>query len=120
MFTPATLAWIAPGRNRVRNLGLPRGLPRGRTPLPTRRAPRHAAGNPAASLDTPEEPSAMTNAVTRRAAMLGAAAKQTAEMLFEEINKAGGIGGIPVKAFFVDEAPGTDHLVGEYRRLVQN
>ena len=41
-------------------------------------------------------------------------------MLFEEINKAGGIGGVPVKAFFVDEAPGTDHLVGEYRRLVQN
>src|SRR4051812_24351050 len=133
--------------------------PRNR-PLPTQAARRHAAGNPAQSPPAPGGTAHMTNAVSRRAAMLGAAAtsgslllaggnagaqtkptelrvgittflsgaasvfgvpaKQTAEMLFEEINKAGGIGGVPVKAFFVDEAPGTDHLVGEYRRLVQN
>ena len=102
----------------------------------------------------------MTEAITRRAAMLGAAATSGAcsspaampgrrqsrpscasasppssparpassacrrsrrpRCCSRRLNKAGGIGGIPVKAIFVDEAPGTDHLVGEYRRLVQN
>jgi branched-chain amino acid transport system substrate-binding protein len=41
-------------------------------------------------------------------------------MLAEEINREGGIGGVPVRLFFVDEAPGVDHLVGEFRRLAQN
>jgi branched-chain amino acid transport system substrate-binding protein len=40
-------------------------------------------------------------------------------MLIDEINAQGGIGGVPLRAYFVDEAPGTDHLVGEFRRLVQ-
>ncbi|WP_431270223.1 ABC transporter substrate-binding protein [Dankookia sp. P2] len=62
----------------------------------------------------------ITTFLSGPASVFGVPAKQAAEMLFEEVNKAGGIGGIPVKAFFVDEAPGTDHLVGEYRRLVQN
>ncbi|MBV1799975.1 ABC transporter substrate-binding protein [Siccirubricoccus sp. G192] len=62
----------------------------------------------------------ITTFLSGPASVFGVPARQAAEMLFEEINKAGGIGGVPVRAFFVDEGPGTDHLVGEYRRLVQN
>ncbi|GGG38402.1 ABC transporter substrate-binding protein [Caldovatus sediminis] len=62
----------------------------------------------------------ITTFLSGPASVFGVPARHTAEMLFEEINRAGGIGGVPVRALFVDEAPGTDHLVGEFRRLVQN
>ena len=62
----------------------------------------------------------ITTFLSGPASVFGVPARQTAEMLLEGINKAGGIGGVPVRAFFVDEGPGADHLVGEYRRLVQN
>jgi len=54
------------------------------------------------------------------ASVFGVPGRQTAEMLFDEINASGGIGGVPVRALFVDEGPGVEHFVGEYRRLVQN
>lgn len=53
------------------------------------------------------------------ASVFGVPGRQTAEMLFDEINAAGGIAGIKVRPIFVDEGPGVDHVVGEYRRLVQ-
>jgi branched-chain amino acid transport system substrate-binding protein len=62
----------------------------------------------------------ITTFLSGPASVFGVPARHAAEMLFEEINRAGGIGGVPVRALFVDEAPGTDHLVSEYRRLVQN
>jgi branched-chain amino acid transport system substrate-binding protein len=62
----------------------------------------------------------ITTFLSGPASVFGVPARQAADLLFEEINKAGGIAGIPVRAFYVDEGPGTDHLVGEYRRLVQN
>ncbi len=62
----------------------------------------------------------ITTFLSGPASVFGVPARQTAEMLVEAINKAGGIGGVPLRAFFVDEGPGADHLVGEYRRLVQN
>jgi branched-chain amino acid transport system substrate-binding protein len=62
----------------------------------------------------------ITTFLSGSASVFGVPARQAAELIFEEINKAGGIGGVPVRAIFVDEAPGTEHLVGEYRRLVQN
>ncbi|MGG5822469.1 ABC transporter substrate-binding protein [Falsiroseomonas sp. HW251] len=52
--------------------------------------------------------------------VFGVPGRNAAEMLAEEINREGGIGGVPVRLFFVDEGPGVDHLVGEFRRLVQN
>ncbi len=61
----------------------------------------------------------ITTFLSGPASVFGVPAKQTAEMLVDEINKAGGIGGIPVRPIFVDEGPGNDHLVGEFRRLVQ-
>lgn len=62
----------------------------------------------------------ITTFLSGSSSVFGVPSKQAAEMLFDEINQAGGIGGVPVRAFFVDEAPGTEHVVGEYRRLVQN
>ncbi|WP_298954696.1 ABC transporter substrate-binding protein [uncultured Methylobacterium sp.] len=54
------------------------------------------------------------------ASVFGVPGRQAAEMLFDEINAAGGIAGIKVRPIFVDEGPGVDHVVGEYRRLVQS
>lgn len=54
------------------------------------------------------------------ASVFGVPGKQTAEMLIDEINAAGGIGGVKLRPIFVDEGPGVDHFVGEYRRLVQS
>ena len=79
-----------------------------------------AGGNAGAQQKPTELRVGITTFLSGPASVFGVPAKQAAELLFEELNKAGGIGGIPVKAIFVDEAPGTDHLVGEYRRLVQN
>lgn len=62
----------------------------------------------------------ITTFLSGPASVFGVPGRQAAEMLFEEINQQGGIGGVPVRLFFVDEGPGIDHLVGEYRRLVQN
>jgi len=62
----------------------------------------------------------VTTFLSGPASVFGVPSRRAAELMFEEINAAGGIGGIPVRAFFVDEAPGTDHLVGEFRRLVQS
>ena len=54
------------------------------------------------------------------ASVFGVPARQAAEMLFEELNAAGGIAGVKARPIFVDEGPGIDHFVGEYRRLVQS
>ena len=62
----------------------------------------------------------VTTFLSGPASVFGVPSRRAAEMLFEEINAAGGIGGVPIRAYFVDEAPGTDHLVGEFRRLVQS
>ncbi len=62
----------------------------------------------------------ITTFLSGPASVFGVPGRQTAELLIEQINRAGGIGGVPLRAFFVDEGPGADHLVGEYRRLVQN
>jgi branched-chain amino acid transport system substrate-binding protein len=54
------------------------------------------------------------------ASVFGVPGRNAAEMLFDEINRAGGIGGVPVRPIFVDEGPGVEHTLGEIRRLVQN
>jgi branched-chain amino acid transport system substrate-binding protein len=78
-------------------------------------------GNAQAQAQKPAELKiGITTFLSGPASVFGVPSRQAAEMLFEEINQQGGIGGVPVRAFFVDEAPGTDHLVGEFRRLVQN
>jgi branched-chain amino acid transport system substrate-binding protein len=62
----------------------------------------------------------VTTFLSGPASVFGVPGRQAAELLIDQMNKSGGIGGVPARAIFVDEAPGIDHLVGEYRRLVQN
>ncbi len=52
------------------------------------------------------------------ASVFGEPAKAAAEMFLEEMNDAGGIGGVPLNAIFVDEGAGGEHVLSEYRRLV--
>jgi branched-chain amino acid transport system substrate-binding protein len=54
------------------------------------------------------------------ASVFGVPGKQAAELLIDDLNAAGGIAGLKVRPIFVDEGPGVDHFVGEYRRLVQS
>lgn len=53
------------------------------------------------------------------ASVFGVPGKASAELIVEEWNRKGGIGGVPVKLFFVDEGAGTQAMLAEYRRLVQ-
>lgn len=54
------------------------------------------------------------------ASVFGEPAKAAAEMLIEDMNADGGIGGVPVEAYFVDEGAGGETLLAEYRRLVED
>lgn len=54
------------------------------------------------------------------ASVFGEPAKAAAEMMIEDMNEAGGIGGVPVTAYFVDEGAGGESLLTEYRRLVED
>ncbi|MEI2386707.1 ABC transporter substrate-binding protein [Breoghania sp. JC706] len=53
------------------------------------------------------------------AAAYGMPGRQGAEIMIEQINAAGGIGGVPIKASFVDEAQGAQGVISEYRRLAE-
>jgi branched-chain amino acid transport system substrate-binding protein len=62
---------------------------------------------------------AMTTFLTGPASVFGIPAKAAAEILVEDINAAGGVAGVPIKPVFIDEGVGTDKLLSEYRRMVQ-
>lgn len=62
----------------------------------------------------------VTTFLSGPASVFGVPSRKACEMLIEQVNAAGGIAGVPLRAIFVDEGPGTDHLVGEIRRLVQS
>lgn len=51
------------------------------------------------------------------AAAYGMPGRNAAELLIEQINKAGGIAGVPLEPIYIDEAIGTDRVVSEFRRL---
>ena len=53
------------------------------------------------------------------ASVFGVPGKAAAELLIDEMNKSGGIGGVKVTPIFFDEGIGGDKLLSEYRRLVQ-
>ena len=61
----------------------------------------------------------ITTFTSGAASVFGVPAKAAAEMLIEDINKAGGIGGVKVVPSFIDEGIGGDKMLSEYRRLVQ-
>lgn len=51
------------------------------------------------------------------AAAYGMPGKNAADLMIEQINAKGGIGGVPIKAVIVDEAQGAQGVIAEYRRL---
>jgi branched-chain amino acid transport system substrate-binding protein len=51
------------------------------------------------------------------AAAYGMPARNAAELIIEQINAQGGIGGVKVRPIFVDEAQGGAGVVSEYRKL---
>jgi branched-chain amino acid transport system substrate-binding protein len=54
------------------------------------------------------------------ASVFGVPGRNAADLLIEQFNAAGGIGGVPMRSVVIDEAPGVDFLLGECRRLAQN
>ncbi|TVQ34780.1 MAG: branched-chain amino acid ABC transporter substrate-binding protein [Geminicoccaceae bacterium] len=70
-----------------------------------------------------EKPSELRVGVTTflsgPASVFGEPARVGAEMMVREINERGGIGGVPVRLIFVDEGAGGEHVVSEFRRLVE-
>jgi branched-chain amino acid transport system substrate-binding protein len=61
----------------------------------------------------------ITTFTSGAASVFGVPAKAAAELLIDEMNAAGGIGGVKIAPTFVDEGIGGDKLLSEYRRLVQ-
>ena len=62
---------------------------------------------------------AMTTFLSGPAAVFGVPGKAAAEIAIDDINAAGGIGGVKIKPIFLDEGIGGDKLLSEYRRVVQ-
>jgi branched-chain amino acid transport system substrate-binding protein len=54
------------------------------------------------------------------ASVFGVPGRNAADLLIEQFNASGGIGGVPLRSVVIDEAPGVDFLLGECRRLAQN
>ena len=61
----------------------------------------------------------MTTFLSGPASVFGVPGKAAAELAIDEINAAGGIGGVKIKAVYLDEGVGGDKLLSEYRRVVQ-
>ncbi|CAM4137151.1 ABC transporter substrate-binding protein [Palleronia rufa] len=80
-----------------------------------------ALSAPAAAQDKPESLKiGITTFLTGPASVFGVPARDAAEMLIEQINADGGIGGVPVEASFIDEGAGGEALTTEYRRQVED
>lgn len=73
----------------------------------------HAQGKPA------ELKIGMTTFLSGPAAVFGMPGKAAAEIVIDDINAAGGVGGVKLKPVIIDEGIGGDKLLSEYRRVVQ-
>ncbi len=86
--------------------------------MPLTAAALTALALPAAA-DTPDTIRVgITTFLSGPASVFGVPGRQAAEMLAEQINDRGGLQGVPVELFFVDEGTGMETLLSEYRRLV--
>ncbi len=76
---------------------------------------------PAAAQDKPKEIKiGIATFLSGPASVFGVPAKNAAEMIAENLNQKGGIGGVPVSLSFTDEGAGGEALVSNYRRMVQD
>src|ERR671926_167409 len=79
------------------------------------------AAPPAAAQDKPAELKiAITTFLSGPASVFGVPGRHAAEMIAEDINRKGGILGVPVRLTFIDEGAGGEALVSNYRRVVQD
>ena len=62
----------------------------------------------------------ITTFLSGPASVFGVPARAAAEMIAEDLNKKGGISGVPVKLSFIDEGAGGEALVLNSRRIVQD
>ena len=78
------------------------------------------AAMPATAQDKPAELRiGITTFLTGAASVFGVPGKAAAEILIDELNAQGGIGGVKLVPTFIDEGIGGDKMLSEYRRLVQ-
>ena len=61
----------------------------------------------------------ITTYLTGPASVFGVPAKAAFDIIIEEVNATGGIGGVKISPFFMDEGVGTSGLLSEYRRANQ-
>ncbi|RJF98230.1 ABC transporter substrate-binding protein [Noviherbaspirillum saxi] len=61
----------------------------------------------------------ITTFLSGPASVFGVPAKHAAELYIEQLNAAGGINGAKIVPTFIDEGVGSDKLLSEYRRVVQ-
>ncbi len=61
----------------------------------------------------------MTTFLSGPAAVFGIPGRAAAEIAIDDINAAGGVGGVKLRPVIIDEGIGGDKLLSEYRRLVQ-
>lgn len=61
----------------------------------------------------------ITTFLSGPASVFGVPAKAAAEILIDDMNAQGGIGGVKIVPTFIDEGIGGDKMLSEYRRLVQ-
>jgi branched-chain amino acid transport system substrate-binding protein len=61
----------------------------------------------------------MTTFLSGPAAVFGIPGKAAAEIVIDDINAAGGVGGVKLKPVIIDEGIGGDKLLSEFRRVVQ-
>ncbi|MGO4672081.1 ABC transporter substrate-binding protein [Bosea sp. 2YAB26] len=77
-------------------------------------------GAPALAQDKPKElVVGIATFLSGPASVFGVPGKNAADLLIEELNANGGVLGVPVKPVYVDEGAGTNQLLSEYRRVVQ-
>src|SRR6478735_10180924 len=77
-------------------------------------------GAPALAQDKPKElVVGIATFLSGPASVFGVPGKNAADLLIEELNAKGGVLGVPVKPVYVDEGAGTNQLLSEYRRVVQ-
>lgn len=78
------------------------------------------AATPVLAQDKPAELKlGITTFTSGAASVFGVPGKAAAELLIEEMNAKGGIGGVKLVPTFIDEGIGGDKMLSEYRRLVQ-
>lgn len=78
------------------------------------------AGSLAQAADKPAQLDiGITTYLSGSASVFGVPAREGADLLIEEMNANGGIGGVKIVPTYIDEGGGGEKLLSEYRRLVE-